>query len=132
MADQKEQKDKFWLTYHIKHHEEGIQKDQVPDNHGASDALLVMSKLLNEIDSTEDYAFIALDGKTGQNMTPQEVFKAWVVLANMLKDNLPDGDIRKDLCFDVLNIVYNHFDKPNEEIQTDGPRIIAPGSKSAN
>lgn len=111
MADQLDQKDLFSISYHIKHHPEKVKKEDLPDGYGATDCLLIMSRLMAE-DGTEDYAFLSLDGVTGESLTPQEVFKAWVILANMLKDNLPENDLRRELCKDVLNIVYQHLDRP--------------------
>lgn len=131
MPDQNKEKDSFPITYHVKHHEEPISKDDVPHGYGVSDSLLIMSKIFMP-DGTKDYAFLALDGNRGDNMTPQEVFEAWVVLAGMLKDNLPMGDVRKDLCMDVLKIVYDLFDNPQKQVEPQERKLIVPGSKEIN
>lgn len=129
MTDQKIVKDRFSITYNIKHHEKGISKEEVSPTDGATDCIFVMSKLIEE-DGKEDYAFVSLDGTTGSSVTPEEVFKAWVILAGMLRDNLKPGDIRRDLCADVLNIVYQAFDEKKEEEEEDSTRRILTSSSS--
>lgn len=123
MPDQVEVKDEFSITYNIKHHEQKVSKKDLPPGWGATDCILVMSRLKMQ-DGTEDYAFLSLDGETGDSLSPPEVFKAWVILANMLKDNLAENDLRRELCKDVLNIVYQHIDHPVPLVDPAPPTLV--------
>ena len=57
----------------------------------------------------------------------------WVILAGILQQNLPAGDMRKELCKDVLGIVRQSIDK-EEEAKIDGVenKIVTSGSKMIN
>jgi hypothetical protein len=77
---------RYRITYQLKHHPQGIALADIPENYGASDALIVISQLYPPDGSYSQHTS-GLDGRTGGDIEIGELFKAWAVLANSLATN---------------------------------------------
>lgn len=80
---------KYLVTYQLKHHPNGIEAQDVPAMHGASDALIVISQLYLE-DGSYSQCTSGLDGRTGGDIEPGEMWKAWMILARSLAVEHPN------------------------------------------
>lgn len=83
--------EKYHLTYEMKPHPEGIDREKVPDGHGASDAVIVLS-IIYPSDGSYSFNAFSFDGRTqgskegAMKLSPKELFKAWLMFAGVLKD----------------------------------------------
>jgi hypothetical protein len=87
---------KYSLTYTIKAHEEGLTKEQVmslgPDT-GACDQIIIHS-CVKRADGNMSTMIVSHDGTTSMELPPEELFSAWVLLAEHLASTLPEGTQR--------------------------------------
>lgn len=73
----------YHLTYLLTPHKDGIGRDDIPNGHGAADAAVIISLLYP--DSGEYSAkYMSRDGRTGQPLGSDELFKAWICWAATL------------------------------------------------
>lgn len=83
-------------------------REQIKEGgHGGADALIIGSIIKYENGSTSTMWF-SNDGEQEKEMTPDDVFKAWVLLAAQLSETLPEtgkGADRRQLCKQVFETV---------------------------
>jgi hypothetical protein len=95
--------DKYHLTYQFKPHPDGLEREQVPEGHGASDAVIVLS-IIYPSDGSYSFSAFTYDGraekKSGhpEKLAPAELFKAWLMFAGLLKDNEGLDQHRREFC----------------------------------
>lgn len=93
----------YHLTYNVIRHPKGILKRAIPQGHGACDRLLICS-IIDGKDGGVSYAMLSRDGKTGDKLSPIELFKVWAVLAKALTKKDVPSTIRQ-LCGSVHEAV---------------------------
>lgn len=101
---------KYHVTYSVTPHLEGIEKDEVPADHGACTALIVGSLLYPE-DGSCGIAFHSLDGRTTQPLSDAEMWKAWTLWAKRLSESPDLTEGKKELCklvFDAVCAAINN------------------------
>lgn len=81
----------YHLTYNITPHPEGIPLDQArklssETGCGVTDALLV-ALIFYGGDGSSSHCFVGMDGRTGEDLAPAEVFKTWMMLGSQLADD---------------------------------------------
>ncbi len=91
------------LTYEVTQHDPPLEQDQVPEECGACHDIWIGSIVKGE-SGGKSYAFISMDGKTGEEVSDKELFQLWVILAGVLADNLEDG-VQKQLCTEAFKAV---------------------------
>lgn len=91
----------YKLTYKLKKHPKGIDKEKVPDGWGATDAVLFCSMLYPPDGSFSVY-FGGLDGRTKgplkEDLQDIEWFKVWMLLANRLAASKTLSPDKKNFC----------------------------------
>ena len=93
---------KYPVTYKIEHHKEGLTKKEIEDaGLGGCDSVVLVSIMK---DKGVSYMTLSMDGQTGENLTPEDIFRVWAVWAHVLSEHLPDGG-RKELCYAVHEAV---------------------------
>lgn len=95
---------KYHITYSVTPHLEGVEKADVPADHGACTALIVGSVLCQE-DGSYDFMFHSLDGRTAQPLSDAEMWKAWTLWAKRLSESPDLGEGKKGLCKLVFDAV---------------------------
>lgn len=93
-----EAEQKYYVTYNIHLHPEGLLKSQIPEGRGACDAILIGSILLPE-DGSYSQVTMGEFGKNGRQFTTKDVFKFWAVLASQLSEDPDLDEGRKALCY---------------------------------
>lgn len=91
--------DKYKLTYDVKTeaHPEGIKKEDIPEGMGGADALFFAS-IVHAENGASSTLFFSRDGRTGEAMTDEEVFKLWTLLAATLASSNTLGASKRALC----------------------------------
>ena len=99
-------KQRWHLSYVVKACPEGLTRAQVPAEAGAADAVLLISIVLPP---TGEYSqmTVSLDGRTGEPLSAVEEFKAWIMLAGGLKDNVTLDPGRRAFAEDVFNAFWD-------------------------
>lgn len=88
---------KYYLTYDITVHKNGIEKEDLPEGCGACDAVF-LATVLEEDNGSFSYAMQGVDGRSGGNkMQPLQLFQVWVKFAEYLS-----GALEKDSGFQLL------------------------------
>lgn len=99
---------KYHVTYKLESHPEGADASEIQPGTGACHAVLIHSIIYPE-DGSYSHLFVSLDGRTGKDLTPNEEWKAWMMLGQTLlqreqgRDNLDPGklDILRTLDAEV-------------------------------
>jgi len=114
------------LTYKLEVHNPPLTRTQVTEdrNRGAGDAALLFS-LVYPPDGSFKILMVSVDGRTGDELTDDEVFKVWAMAASRLGKSETLAPWKKEIAqtfFDTFaEIVRNGV--PADK---DGPRIIIP------
>jgi len=90
------------ITYQVDQHDPPLEKDQIPPERGACHDLWIGS--ITKSAEGKSYAFISLDGVTGDEVSHDELFQLWVIMSGVLSENLEDGG-RKKICAEVFSTV---------------------------
>lgn len=97
---------KYHVTYDVTPHPEGIAHAEIPKGHGACDALLVAS-IIYPADGSLSIHYAGRDGRTGEELAPKEMWKAWLLLAGYLA-KMPGLDSgRAAMCSTVFEAFFN-------------------------
>lgn len=102
---------RYKLTYKLKKHPKGINKEDIPKGFGACDAVLFCSMLYPPDGSFSVY-FIGVDGRKPKEgdidpLEDVEWFKVWMLLANRLGLSKTLSPDKKNFCretFESLRI----------------------------
>lgn len=97
-APSEEVEQKYYVTYGVHLHPEGLPKSQIPEGCGACDAILIGSILLPE-DGSYSQMVLGEFGKDGRPLTSKDVFKFWSVLATHLSTDPDLDEGRRALCY---------------------------------
>jgi hypothetical protein len=89
---------KYHVTYHCDFHPDGIEADAVPPGDGAASAVIIVSIAASEPDGTTSTIFISRDGRTGEEVSDDEFFKAWALLAHRLSRSPSLGPGKRAFC----------------------------------
>ena len=89
---------RWHATYATHLHPEGLTREQVPEGHGACDALVIAS-LIYPSDGSFSSMFVARDGRTKDGeLSAHEQFKAWSLWAGKLATSLDPGTVRQQMA----------------------------------
>ena len=80
---------KYYWTYAVTHHAEGIAKAEIPEGHGAAHDLIFVSMLHGAEGGLSVKSFGVSAG--GPPLQPIAFFTAWAVMALTLAETLPEG-----------------------------------------
>jgi len=94
----------YHMTYNATSHVDGIERGDIPDGHGATDAMVIAS-ILYGADGSSSVALASHDGRTDAPLPIVEVFKAWANIAHALKDEETLDPAWRDLCRRVFEEV---------------------------
>lgn len=95
---------RYHITYSVTPHLEGVEKADVPTDHGACTAIIVGSVVFRE-DGSVGFLFTSLDGRTAQPLPDAEMWKAWTLWAKRLSESPDLGEGKKGLCKLVFDAV---------------------------
>lgn len=96
---------RYHVTYSAKPHPDGLDKSEaLASGDGACTALLVGS-LLYPDDGSYSAMFLTLDGRTGEPLHDNELWKAWTMLAVRLSRSKTLGEGKRALCEHVFGLV---------------------------
>ncbi len=87
----------YRITYSIWAHPDGVPKAEVPDDRGACDALVMVSILLPG-DGSYQQAITTMNGFTGKDLDPDDLWKVWAVMSQQLAESDGVTESRKMLC----------------------------------
>ena len=90
------------ITYQVDRHDPPLEKEDIPEDQGACHAVWIGSVIKGE--SGKSYAFISMDGATGEDVRHEELFQLWVILASVLSENLED-ESRRQFCAEAFKTV---------------------------
>lgn len=102
---QDEQGEKYHLTWHMTPHPEGITREEIPDGHGACDALLLMASMIYPPDGGLSVNILGINGRDGAPLTSLEVFKVWTMIADDLSKSEDLGIGKRAICSSVMNVI---------------------------
>lgn len=95
---------KYHVTYDVTPHREGLDREAIPEGRGACTAVLLASLLYPE-DGSYSAAFVSMDGRTGEPLHDNEVWKAWAMLAAGLAESKTLAPNKRDLAKAVHDAV---------------------------
>jgi hypothetical protein len=72
---------RYKVIYRIEPRE--VSKEEVPEGYGACDAVIVHS-LLRPPDGSLSHMVLSLDGRTGKELSADELFEAWIAMSHAL------------------------------------------------
>jgi hypothetical protein len=103
----------YRVTHAIAVHDPPLQSDEVPDGHGACDALFTASVSARD-DGTSDIVFDSINGFSGERLPDSELFMLWCKLAQELSEVLPEGSGQQEICTSVTTVVRTAYRKAAE------------------
>lgn len=95
---------KYYITYEMNVHPEGLVKRDIPEGHGAADAVVILS-MLYPPDGSFSLAVPSLDGRTHRAVTDNELFKVWTLIASRLADSMTLSANKKEFARLVFEMV---------------------------
>lgn len=107
----------YFLTYKLERHIDGLTREEVPADMGACDAGVFLSMIYPE-DGSFSMAVVSMDGRTGEPVSDNELFKVWTLIAHRLAESseLPDGPgTKRDLARKLFQIVSDTINKARSE-----------------
>lgn len=99
---------RYPISYEIKLENPGKSAEELrATKRGGSDAIAVISIALPPSgDNRIAFAVESLNGSSGQPMTDDQLFDAWIMLAHIIAEcSSPGDDRRKKLCAAVVDLV---------------------------
>ncbi len=100
---------KYKITYKIEHHEEGLTANEIKMlQRGGCDSVILISQIYPPDGSYSQVVF-SKDGRTGEKVTPIDLWKAWTLLGKRLAEleGLDKG--RKEFCNITWEAVCDGF-----------------------
>ena len=95
---------RYHLTYEIRPHPAGVDRGDIPEHCGASDALFVAS-ILYPPDGSLSVMTSGLDGRTGEDLADLEVFKVFTLLAKRLAESETLTDEKREFAETIWRAV---------------------------
>lgn len=90
--------DRYYLTYNVVSHPEGLTAKQVEDlGLGGTHQLVLISKMLTG-DGGGSYALMSLDGADDEPLDAEGLFGAWAYMAHALVPELEEGSWQRTVC----------------------------------
>ena len=121
----------YKLLYKIEKPEGGVEKKDVPEGYGATDALLLVSTLYPEDGSLSTY-FIPVDGRNAGKLEDEssvlsdtELFKIWSMLTKRLADSDTLAEGKRLFCGQVFDTFREIMLKVQREKAEDMTAIEA-------
>lgn len=105
---------KYHITYSIKAHKDGLTKSEVSKiddkletvDHGGVGGChaIIAFSLIYPPDGSYSWLMVSKDGQTDQELSDNEIFKAWMMLTNRLAESktLPEG--KKRFCSEIVEV----------------------------
>jgi len=114
----------FNLIYHIKHDENGVTFESIPEGHGVADSMVVMA-IIDQPENKKDVHCLALDGHAGASLGIGDMFSAWISFTSILFEQFPPTDLRKELLYEVLKNSKDLIDAIDREAakRENGPLL---------
>lgn len=91
------------MTYQLQAHSPPLKQSEIPEGHGACDAIAVFS-ILFDSDIDTSYVLQGIDGRTGSEMNHKQLFRIWTLMAATLGEKMDDGGER-DVCLEVVKVM---------------------------
>lgn len=96
--------DPHWhLTWHLTPHPEGIGESDLPLDHGACDAAILIS-ILKSPDGEQSQVLASMDGQRGSRLTPEEFFQAWLAMGRQLSQMSEMKGVSRAFAFRVCEM----------------------------
>jgi hypothetical protein len=98
----------YHLTYQINDHPDGITQAEVPSDHGACNAILVVSVMYPEAGGV---SMLMVDGDgrdLGQDLPAETLFSIWTMLAEKLSDRDDLANVPRAVCKAVMGEVRDY------------------------
>lgn len=92
---------RYHVTYSVQAHPRGVPVADVPEGHGATDSVIVLSILSHE-DGWRDFAMATLDGRADEPMSAHEVWEAWCYMAAALEAHPDTPEALRAIAADVV------------------------------
>ena len=110
---------RFSLAIGLNHHPGGLLKEKIEKkNQAPCDAAIIISIHHGE-DNSYGQALVSMDGKTGQPLHPNDLFKAWVLMAKELTKYTGLDRSKVELCNTVFNMVLDVYGGPKTVSKSD-------------
>ena len=104
--------DRFFVTYDLRPHPEGIAREDVPDGHGGADAVLIAS-IMRQPEGGQSILFVTLDGAQapkGKALSALDHWKVWAMLTDVLAEEPSLADLHRDICRNTMRRIRQGFD----------------------
>jgi len=95
---------KYKLLYEVEPDPNGVEKEDIPEGKGASDALVIMSIIFPE-DGSYSWNMYSWDGRTDKELDNDELWKAWLMLTKSLSMRTGMRPGKRQICENVFNQV---------------------------
>jgi len=98
------EENKYFVTYNLTSHPDGIAREQVPEGDGAATAVAILS-MIYPPDGSFSLLVASLDGRTGETVSDKELWKVWTLMAKELSNSATLSPNKKELCaltFDIM------------------------------
>jgi hypothetical protein len=96
---------RYPLSYTLKREDPPLTKDQIDTNEiGASDAVVILSMIYPE-DGSFSLAIDSLDGRTGDEVTDNELWKVWTMMASRLAESKTLSESKRSLAQELFACV---------------------------
>lgn len=96
--------EKYHVAYSVDWHPEGVSKADVPEGHGATDAILVASMIYTE-DGGLSVAFVGGDGRTNTDLNAGQRFQVFTFLASELADSFELSPEHREIAREAFESV---------------------------
>lgn len=94
----------YRLIYRFEAKPDGIERRDIPDDHGACDMAMVVS-IIGELEGALSFAVWSVDGRTKGALDDAMLFQCWVMLAKDLAESASLVPGRRELCALTFRIV---------------------------
>jgi len=93
---------KYGVSYHVKHHPDGLTVADITEDIGACDRLFWIS-VVDQPGGAVSYVFMSLD-RDGDILGAGDWFRIYTLLTKKLAEELPEGG-RKEFCQMAFSII---------------------------
>lgn len=105
---------RYGVTYTVESHPDGILGNEVPDGHGAADALIVISMVRQKYGVSAgctDVAACSVDRTDGSSITGSELMDVAIGLIRAIKVSDRAHNWEKEAAADLIDLAQAHREK---------------------
>ncbi len=95
---------KYHLTYEMKAYPEGITKEEVPPGCGACTTMIIAGVAMGD-DGSSSHLFASKDGRNDQEVSDNDMFRTWTLMAKQLSESEELSDDKKAFCKEIFEII---------------------------